>query len=70
MVKKVENIDVKSMGRVSIEEMTEAYKEQSVFEPNRCRVGRFAKRNGFTLAKQMIDRKFHYFYVKLTLMNN
>lgn len=51
--------------KVSMDEMKEAYlSTQSPFEPNQRRIGQFAKQNGYTLTKQMINRKVIRFYIK------
>ena len=50
--------------RVSVQEMKDYYAEHYPYEANGQRVGRFAKKNGFRLAKQMVNRKLEYFYIK------
>ena len=51
--------------KVSMDEMKEAYLSmKSPFEPNQRRIGQFAKHNGYTLTKQMINRKVIRFYIK------
>lgn len=50
--------------RVSVQEMKEYYAHNYPFEPNNRRVGRLAKQLGFKLVKQMINRKYEYFYIK------
>jgi hypothetical protein len=44
--------------------MKEYYAQNYPFEPNNRRVGRLAKQLGFKLVKQMINRKYEYFYIK------
>ena len=50
--------------RVSVQEMKVYYALNYPFEPNNRRVGRLAKQLGFKLVKQMINRKYEYFYIK------
>lgn len=55
---------------VSIEEMKAYYTSQfPYFEANNQRVGRFAKKIGYHLTKQMRNRKYIYFYLKDTSSN-
>lgn len=51
--------------RVSVQEMKDCYAKHHPFEPNNRRVGQFAKQMGFKLVKQMINRKYEYFYIKI-----
>lgn len=56
--------------RMTKEEMTECYRKANpAFEPNHIRIGKFAKQNGYSLTKQMINRKYYFFYVKNELVN-
>lgn len=51
--------------KVSMDEMKEAYLSTlPLFEPNQRRIGQFAKQNGYTLTKQMVNRKVIRFYIK------
>jgi len=51
--------------KVSMDEMKEAYLSTlPPFEPNQRRIGQFAKQNGYTLTKQMVNRKVIRFYIK------
>lgn len=50
---------------MSQEEMAQACLEYCpFFVPNRTRVGRFARNNGYVRLKQMVNKKQVYFYVK------
>lgn len=53
--------------KVTIDEMREFYTANSPFEPNPQRVGRFAKKNGYVLSKQMKNRKYEYFYLRIKI---
>ena len=51
--------------RYSIDEIAELFlKNYPYLIPTKQAVGRFAKRQGFTMMKQMIQGKLIYFYVK------
>lgn len=51
--------------RYSIDEIAELFlKSYPYLIPTKQAVGRFAKRQGFTMMKQMIQGKLIYFYVK------
>ena len=51
--------------RMSFDEMAEAFVQDNPgFYPNRSNVGRYAKKMGYILTKQMRDYKRTYFYVK------
>lgn len=51
--------------KMSFDEMAEAYMaSQSIYKPNRIRVGKFAKMMGYKLAYQKVNKKLTYFYVK------
>lgn len=50
--------------RVSVNEMKDYYTTLHPFAPNNRRVGQFAKKMGFRLVRQMINRKYEYFYIK------
>lgn len=56
--------NVLSKNKVTVEEMKEYYAAHFPFQPNNQRVGRFAKTIGYKLAKQMVNRKYQYFYIK------
>lgn len=52
--------------KMTFDEMAEAYhKENPLWEPNRVNVGRFAKNKGYRYTWQKINKKFHYFYIKV-----
>lgn len=56
--------------KVSVEEMRAYYASQfPYFEANNQRIGRFAKKIGYHLVKQMVKGKFIYFYIKNTPNN-
>lgn len=51
--------------KMTFDEMAEAYMaSQSVYAPNRVRVGKFAKEMGYKSVHQKINKKLIYFYVK------
>lgn len=51
--------------KVSMDEMKEAYlSTRPPFEPNKKRIGQFAKQNGYALTRQMVNRKYIRFYIK------
>lgn len=52
--------------RMSIEEMTEYFRENNVFDANPIIVGRFATQLGYKRVRQMTNGKYHYFYIKNT----
>jgi hypothetical protein len=50
--------------QMSVEEMSEYYAANHPYLPTRQRVGRYAKTIGFRLVKQMVHRKYIYFYAR------
>lgn len=60
-------MDILSKDRIGVEEMRAYYATRfPYFEANNQRIGRFAKQMGYMLTKQMKNRKYEYFYIKVT----
>lgn len=57
-------MEIKNKQRISVQEMKEYYAKNYPFEPNNRRIGQLAKQLGFKLTKQMVNRKYQYFYIK------
>lgn len=58
-------MEILNKRKVTMEEMTEYYASRfPYFEPNKRRVGQFAKQMGYRFTKQMKNRKYSYFYLK------
>lgn len=63
-------MDILNKNKVSVEEMKTYFASQfPYYEANKQRVGRFAKKIGYMLTKQMKNRKYEYFYIKATSNN-
>lgn len=52
--------------KISKEEMYELFVQESVFTPNKIRVGKFAKSLGYVSAYQKVNGKNVWFYIKAT----
>lgn len=51
--------------KMTIEEMRQYYTQEfPYFEANNQRVGRFAKKLGYKIVRQMVNRKYERFYLK------
>lgn len=60
-------MDILSKDRIGVEEMRAYYATRfPYFEANNQRIGRFAKQMSYMLTKQMKNRKYEYFYIKVT----
>lgn len=58
-------MEILNKRKVTMEEMTKYYASKfPYFEPNKRRVGQFAKQMGYRFTKQMKNRKYSYFYLK------
>jgi len=63
-------MDILNKNKISVEEMRTYFASLfPYFEANNQRVGRFAKQIGYTLTKQMKNRKYEYFYIKVESNN-
>lgn len=57
-------MDILALDKISVDDMKAYYATKFPYEPNGQRVGRYAKSIGFRLAKQMVNRKYQYFYIR------
>lgn len=63
--KQLKTMEILNKRKVTMEEMTEYYASKfPYYEPNKRRVGQFAKQMGYRFTKQMKNRKYSYFYLK------
>lgn len=64
-------MDITNKPKVTVDEMRQYYVFNFPYlELNNQRLGRFAKKIGYRLTKQMKNRKYIYFYLKEDLTQN